>query len=108
METMDRPPPPPPPIDRGFLKPFASKYIWWKSPDDAVAMPERVISQVMNLGDFTDVQSLASHVGDEVHRHVLPHAEAGQINERSWAYWHCRLGLATLGDVPPLPVRGFS
>ena len=49
-------------------------------------MPERVIAQVMNIGDYSDVQLLASQVGDEVLRDVLTSAEAGQFNERSWAY----------------------
>lgn len=90
------------------LKPLARKYIWWKSPDEAVTMPERVIAQVMNMGDYSDVQWLASQVGDKVLRHVLIHAEAGQFNERSWAYWHYRLGLSNLDQVPALPVRSFS
>lgn len=33
-------------VCREALKPYASKYIWWKTPDDAVAMPQRVIAQV--------------------------------------------------------------
>lgn len=92
-------------VNQESLKPFASKYIWWKSPEEAVAMPERVIAQVMNIGDYSDVQSLASLVGDEVLREVLTRAEAGQFNERSWAYWHYRLGLSNVDQVPPLPVR---
>lgn len=90
------------------LKPFASKYIWWKTPEEAVVMPERVIVQVMDIGDYSDVQSLVSQVGDEVLRDVLAHAEAGQFNERSWAYWHYRLGLSSVGHVPALPVRRFE
>jgi hypothetical protein len=90
------------------LKPFARKYIWWKSPDEAVAMPERVIAQVMNIGDYADVQLLVSEVGDEVLREVLAHAQAGQFNERSWAYWHYRLGLSNVGNVPALPVRSLE
>ncbi len=89
------------------LKPLASKYIWWKTPDEAVALPERVIAQVMNIGDYTDVQWLVSQVGDEALREVLTHAEAGQFNERSWAYWHYRLGLSSVDHVPALPVRRF-
>jgi hypothetical protein len=89
------------------LKPLASKYIWWKTPDEAVAMPERVIAQVMNIGDHLDVELLASQVGDETLREVLLHAQAGQFNERSWAYWHYRLDLASVGHVPALPVRRF-
>jgi len=71
-------------------------------------MPERVIAQVMNIGDYADVQWLASLVGDEVLREVLTHAEAGQFNERSWAYWHYRLGLSSVDCVPALPVRRFA
>ena len=73
------------PVNREALKPLASKYIWWKTPDEAVAMPERVIAQVMNIGDYTDVQWLAAQVGDEVLREVLTHAPAGQFDARSWA-----------------------
>lgn len=90
------------------LKPLARKYIWWKTPEDAVAMPERVIAQVMDIGDYADVQLLVAQVGDEVLRDVLASAEAGQFNARSWAYWHYRLGLSSLGQVPALPVRRFA
>ena len=95
-------------ISQDSLKPLASKYIWWKTPEEAVAMPERVIAQVMNIGDYSDVQLLVSQVGDEVLREVLTHAEAGQFNERSWAYWHYRLGLSSVDQVPALPVRRFA
>ena len=62
----------------------------------------------MNLGDYDDVQWLAEQVGDDVLCDVLTHAEAGQFNARSWAYWHYRLGLAQVEQVPPLPVRRFQ
>ena len=91
-----------------ILKPLASKYIWWKTPDEAVKMPARVIAQVMNIGDYHDVQQLASQIGDDILRDVLTHAEAGQFNERSWVYWHYRLGLSTLEQVPELPTRRFA
>ncbi len=90
------------------LEPLARKYIWWKTPDEALAMPERVIAQVMNIGDYADVQALAALVGDEMLCEVLKHAEAGQFNERSWAYWHYRLGLSSVDRVPPLPVRRLA
>ena len=94
-------------IDRNALKQFASKYIWWKTSDESVAMPERVIAQVMNIGDHDDIQLLARQVGDEVLRDVLQRAQAGQFDKRSWAYWHYRLDLAELEQVPPLPRRSF-
>ncbi|MHB8253841.1 MAG: hypothetical protein ACYDEV_09110 [Acidiferrobacter sp.] len=95
-------------INQEALKPFASKYIWWKTPEEAVSMPQRVIAQVMNIGDYTDVVSLAFQVGDDVLRDVLCHAEAGQFSERSWTYWHYRLGLASVDHVPVRPVRKFA
>ncbi len=92
--------------DRELLKHMSRKYVWWKSPEEALATPGRVIAQVMNIGDYDDVQALVSQVGDNVLREVLSLAEIGQFNDRSWAYWHYRLGLAKAGeDVPPMPTR---
>lgn len=96
------------PISPETLTFLARKYIWWKTPDEAIRVPERVIAQVMDIGDYTDVQSLAAQVGDAVLRDVLTHAEAGQFNPRSWTYWHYRLGLSHLEDVPALPARRFA
>lgn len=95
-------------IDRDTLKQLASRYIWWKTPDEALDMPERVIAQVMAIGDYADVQQLAHLVGDDVLREVIAHAQAGEFDQRSWAYWHYRLGLASVDHVPPLPVRRMS
>lgn len=94
--------------DQAALKLLAGKYIWWKTPEQAVAMPERVIARVMNMGDYADVQALAHQVGDDVLRDVLTHAQAGQFGECSWAYWNYRLGLASVDHVPPMPVRRFA
>ncbi len=96
------------PIDRDALRLLARRYVWWKTPDEAVAMPQRVMAQVMNIGDYADVQTLAEQVGDDVLRDVLQRSEAGQFNARSWAYWHYRLGLAEVENVPPMPVRSFG
>ena len=94
-------------FNRDALMRLANKYIWWKAPDEAVAMPERIIAQVMDIGDYADVQDLANQVGDDVLRDVLTHAEIGQFSERSWAYWHYRLGLVTADHVPSMPVRNL-
>ena len=95
-------------IDGDVLKRLASKYVWWKTPDEAVAMPGRVIAQVMNIGDYADVQTLVHQVGDDVLRDFLTHAQAGQFGERAWAYWNYRLGLASVDQVPPMPARRFA
>ncbi len=93
-------------MDRKTLKQMAARYIWWKKPEDALNYPDRIIAQVMNIGDYDDVTALAEQIGDEKLRNVLVHTEAGQLNERSWAYWHYRLGLADEpAQLPPMPRR---
>ena len=91
-----------------LLAELAAKYLWWLTPRDAATMPARVVAQVMHLGDYADVQRLAEAVGDDYLKAVLIHADAGQFDERSWAYWHYRLGLAEPEQVPPLPQRQFA
>lgn len=91
-----------------FLEKMASSYNWWLTPKDAVKYPERVVAQVMNIGFFRDEMLLLEVLGEDCLRAVLRNAEAGQFNERSWHYWHYRLGLAEPGQMPPMPVRHFS
>ena len=57
-----------------LLKRFAAKYIWWRTPDEAATQPERVVFQVMDLGDYDDVQELAKAVGDEYLKNIMGHA----------------------------------
>lgn len=96
------------PLDPTSLTSFARKYIWWMTPEEAITMPERVVAQVMNIGDYDDVQAMTMLAGEEYLRTVLRWAEIGQFTPRSWAYWHYRLGLAVPGYVPPMPVRRFA
>ena len=97
-----------PDLPAELLSHFATKYVWWKPADEALRLPDRVIAQVMNIGDYEDVQALAAHVGEDRLRDVLRHAEAGQLDERSWTYWHYRLGLAAPEQVPPMPQRRLA
>lgn len=97
-----------PALCRETLEPLARRYVWWKAPDEALEQPLRVVAQVMNLGDWDDVEAMRQRLGDGLLRDALIHAEAGQFNARSWTWWHYRLGLSREGEVPPLPVRRFG
>jgi hypothetical protein len=91
------------------LLPFAARYIWWTRPEDALAMPDRVLAQVMNIGDYDDVLALIEIVGEARLRAVLSNAEIGQFNARSWAYWHYRFELSAPDQLPPpMPRRKIS
>ena len=87
----------------GVQERLQRKYIWWQEPH---LREERFIAQVMNIGDFDDVQILLRHAGEEKFRRALRFAEPGWFNARSWSYWHLRLGLIKPEEEPPpLPVR---
>lgn len=87
---------------------LARLYIWWKTPEEALRYPEQIIAQVMNLGDWDDVCRMVRSIGEEGLRRVIRHAEAGMFDAPSWHFWHYRLGLARLGEVPPLPARNHG
>jgi hypothetical protein len=96
------------PTDSILLGRQAARYVWWKTPEEALRRPERVIAQVMELGDYEDVLELTERVGEEALCEVLAHAEAGQFSPRSWNYWHYRLGLVPpYQPVPAMPARRF-
>ncbi len=89
------------------LQRLAARYVWWKTPEEAMLYPDRVAAQVMTLGTFEDLTEMVEVTGEDYLRKVLQQAEAGQLNTRSWHYWHYRLGLAEYGriPVPSMPVR---
>jgi len=88
-----------------ILKQFAAKYIWWKTPEEAMRIPERVAAQVMDIGDYDDVLLLIETMGEDYLCKVMQNAEAGQFSPKSWVYWHYRLGVSAPGHVPELPQR---
>lgn len=90
------------------LRRLARTYVWWKEPDEALRYPKTIASQVMKMGDWKDVMTMVNALDDDYLKQVLQTAQAGQFDEKSWHYWHYRLGLASLGKVPPLPCRKFA
>lgn len=74
----------------------------------ATERPKRVLAQVMSRGDYQDVLLVLEQFGERQLREVIGSAEAGWFDDRSWHYWHYKLGLAEPGRVPPSPVRRFG
>ncbi len=92
-----------------FLEQIAPRYIWWKTPDDALRYPNRLIAQVMDIGTFEDIQILVRLLGEERLAGVLRHVEPGWLRPQSWAYWHYRLGLVEAKEpLPPEPQRKIA
>ena len=87
-----------------LLRALARRYVWWLSPGEALARPNFVATQVMEMGDYEDVLKLEATLGREALVRALREAGAGRLSERSWIYWHHRLGVAGR-RIPPLPQR---
>jgi len=88
-----------------ILRKLGRKYVWWLSPAEIEARPDLALTQVMELGDYEDVRRIEAAFGCERLIQTLRRAEAGRFSERTWIYWHYRLGLARPGRVPALPAR---
>jgi hypothetical protein len=84
------------------VRDLASRLIWWKDPDAALADPRRFLAQAMTDANLIDMTYLRSVVGDETLLDALRHPPAGVFDRRSWTFWHVKLGLM---PVPPLPER---
>lgn len=93
-----------PHADERLLRALARRYVWWLSPAEALVRPNFIAAQVMEMGDYGDVLRLEAGLGRQALVRALREAEAGRFSERSWIYWHHRLGIA--GErIPPLPRR---
>jgi hypothetical protein len=95
-------------LGRDMLLEMARRYVWWKSPSNAIEWPLRVVRQVMNIGTFADMQAIGNTLGDDLLGDIVAGSEAGEFNARSWHYWHYRLELCAVDQVPPLPLRRFG
>ena len=81
------------------------KYIWWKSPEAALQHPKLIISKVMDIGDYHDVQKLAGFYGDEYLCVIVQTSEPGAFSPRSWAYWNYSPSTCpTCASIQPLKV----
>jgi hypothetical protein len=87
-----------------LLRSLARRYVWWLSPGEALARPNFIATQVMEMGDYDDVLKLEATLGRGALVSALREAEPGRLSERSWIYWHHRLGVAGR-RIPPLPQR---
>jgi hypothetical protein len=86
------------------IEALARRMIWWKTPEEALRYPDRLLAQVMSLGTWEDVQLAKRLWSQDEFVAVLKHPPPGVFDRRSWVYWHCVLKVE---PVPPLPQRQF-
>ena len=60
-----------------------------------------VAAQIMTLGTLDDVRWLLGRASRDALRRILRDPTIGIFNERSWRFWHLRLGMSPI----PMPAR---
>ena len=90
------------PGPRGELLRVAKRMVWFKTPEEALAEPALFLSYTMTYGTVDDLRVVRAHYTDDQLRRELRSGPPGIFDGRSWAYWHARLGVE---PVPDLPVR---
>ncbi len=83
---------------------LAKRYVWWESPQWACEHPTIFLANVMNLGNWDDIQLVRQLLGDQVLKNALQEAPPGYFNYRAWDYWHLKFNI---NPIPPLPQRDF-
>lgn len=83
-------------IERRDFPCLLTYYIWWQDPVESLARPERLVAQIVDIGDWDDECDLENVFGDEVVRKVLTHAEPGWFRPKSWPFWIYLLKLIPL------------
>lgn len=83
---------------------MAQRYIWWKPPEESFKHLHLLFAQMMTLGTMEDLRWLMSVTTDDDLRKVLRIAPAGIFNGRAWHFWHYRLGMTPVPELPKRPI----
>lgn len=81
---------------------MARKYVWWKSPQEALEDQPHFLGMLMTYGTLEDVNWMLANFTEDELKEAIEQAQPGVFNGRSWSYWHLRLG--TKGRKP-MPER---
>lgn len=95
--------------DETFARALGMRYLWWERERmDSVPL-RRIVAQIMDIGDYDDIESAFKRLGPAPFRDAIQHALPGWFRPRSWSYWHLRLGLRKPGaPTPPRPTRTYG
>jgi hypothetical protein len=90
--------------DSEEMRRIARRVCWWQSAETMLQDTSRFLCQVMVFGTWTDVCFLLNKYGKAPFRQALQSAPPGLFDHRSWHYWHHRLKVL---PVPELPTRAI-
>lgn len=87
------------------LEGIAREVVWWETPEVTLSDQNDFLGNVMARGVWDSVQHVVTVYGEEAFREALRKAKPGVIDVASWHYWHHRLGIE---PVPEMPTRTFA
>lgn len=79
----------------------AKRVFWWGQPEDWLDDPLRFVAQVMTYGDWDDVRTTLSVLGEQAFLRVLENPPPGVFDVKSWTFWHTYYHQS----VPAMPAR---
>jgi len=91
-----------------FLVDRTKKYVWWKTPGEAMKYPHLVLAQIMNWCTWEDYFLLQNTFSHEQLTDVLKNAEIGMFRPQSWNMWWLRLTKCEYEDIPLMPTRNLA
>jgi len=86
-----------------LLKRFARRYIWWRTPGESLRSPDRILLQIMEIGEWEDCLAIMNGFPRERLVEAVRAGTAGTLSPKSWNFWHIRLYVGEPGKPPPLP-----
>jgi hypothetical protein len=86
------------------LEAIASRVCWWQPAEETLSDTPLFLCRVMTWGTWDDASFCLDRFGKEAFRTALESAPPGLLDPRSWHYWHNRLGML---PVPEMPQRAI-
>ncbi len=96
-------------LNKSHSHALARKYVWWKSPEDALRDKRHFLASVMTYATMEDTLWMENNFPRKELIYVLQNPPIGVFSARAWHFWHYRLGLAdNEKDIPGLPRRAWQ
>jgi hypothetical protein len=86
------------------LEHLARRYVWWRPPAETLARPAKLLRQILATGTAEDYVLARDTWGEAALKEALLTAGPGEVDERSWVFWHRHFGL----EERPYPRRTFN
>lgn len=71
---------------------LAARYVWWQPVTETLAERRKLLCAIMRLGTAADYVVARDLFGEAAFAEALRAAGPGDLDERSWYFWHRHFG----------------